>query len=400
MRRALTTAAVIVVAVVLQVTLVNRLPLPYGAVPSLVLILVAATSVTDGPLAGAITGFCAGLTLDIAPPGSHLVGENALVYCLIGYACGRAGQIKDLAMLPTVMIAAVGAAVGEAMTAGLGIMLSDPEVTWTAVRGVLPAAVIYDVLLAPFAFGLMAWLRPAADTDWGRAGARAPRGARAFGGAAGLSVAAFGGAAFGGAAFRGAAFNGGRGGTGVRLASGGNSPRLRLAGIPSPAIKPGFSRREPKLKLAGLTTPALRPRIARRDPKLKLTGSGPRHTSAPVGRPVRLAFSTRKRSGAIGGRAGRPVMTRDHARSPRFHQGRGPLAALVHLLRPKRHTVAPGRGWLKVKPPRKPKAPRSPSKGWLSTGGNRRLRKRRYGTKNWARSSRRRRSRSRLGGFR
>ncbi len=178
MRRALTTAAVIVVAVVLQVTLVNRLPLPYGAVPSLVLILVAATSVTDSPMAGAITGFCAGLTLDIAPPGSHLVGENALVYCLIGYACGRAGQIKDLAMLPTVMIAAVGAAVGEAMSAGLGIMLSDPEVTWTAMRGVLPAAVIYDVLLTPFAFGLMAWLRPAADTDWGRAGAarRAARG--------------------------------------------------------------------------------------------------------------------------------------------------------------------------------------------------------------------------------
>jgi rod shape-determining protein MreD len=389
-RRALTTAAVIVVAVVLQVTLVNRLPLPYGAVPSLVLILVAATSVSDGPMAGAITGFCAGLTLDIAPPGSHLVGEDALVYCLIGYASGRAGQIKDLATLPAVLIAAAGAAAGEAMSAGLGLMFSDPEVTWTAMRGVLPAAVVYDVLLAPFAFGLMAWLRPAADTDWGRAGARAPRTARAFGGAVGLSVAAFGGAAF----------NAGRGGTGVRLASGGNSPRLRLAGIPSPAIKPGFSRREPKLKLAGLTSPAFTPKIARRDPKLKLSGSGPRHTSAPAGRPVRLAFSSKRGSGAIGGRAGRPVMTRDHARSPRFHQGRGPLTVLARLLRPKRHTVAPGRGWLKVKPPRRPKAPRSPSRGWLSARGNRTMRKRRYGTKNWARSSRRRRTRSRLGGFR
>jgi rod shape-determining protein MreD len=396
LRRALTTAAVIVVAVVLQVTLVNRLPLPYGAVPSLVLIMVAVTSVTDGPMAGAVTGFCAGLTLDIAPPGSHLVGENALVYCLIGYACGRAGQIKDLAALPAVLIAAAAAAAGEAMSAGLGLMLSDPEVTWTAMRDVLPAAVVYDVLLTPFAFGLVTWLRPAADTDWGRSGARAPRAARGFGGPA----PAFGAAAFSGAAFGGAAFNAGRGGTGVRLASGRNSPRLRLAGLASPAIKPGIPRKVPKLKLAGLASPALTPRIPRRDPKLKLTGSGPRHTTAPVGRPVRVAFSSKKSSGAIGGRAGRPVTTRSNARIPKFHQAHGPLSTLAHLLRPRRHSVAPGRGWLKVKPPRKPRAPRSPGKGWLSGGGNRTMRKRRYVAKNWARTSRRRRARSRLGGLR
>ena len=35
-----------------------------------------------------ITGFAAGLALDIAPPGSGYIGEYALVLCLVGWACG------------------------------------------------------------------------------------------------------------------------------------------------------------------------------------------------------------------------------------------------------------------------------------------------------------------------
>jgi rod shape-determining protein MreD len=427
-RRALTTAVVLVVTVVLQVTLVNRMPLPYGAVPSLVLIVVAAASVTDGPVVGAITGFVAGLALDIAPPGSHLVGEYALVYCLVGYACGHAAQLKDAGTLPVVLIAAAGAAAGEAASAMLGLMFSDPEVTWAAIKDVLPAAVIYDVLLSPFAYGLMTRLRPVAEIDWGKAGRRAFGGAGpAFGavglagaplrggGAAGLSAAAFSG----GGALGGHGGTGGRGGTGVRLA-GGNTPRLKLAGLTSPAFRPPVPRREAKLKLAGLTTPAFRPPVPRRVAKLKLAGltspaltprmprretklnlarSGPSHTRPASSRPVRMTFGAR-RGGAIGGTARRPVMTRQNARTPRFHQGRGPLALLAHLLRPRPHTAAPGRGWLKVKPPPKRRAPKSPGRKWLSSKPSGGMRKRRYVQKNWVRSSRRRRTRSRLGGWR
>jgi rod shape-determining protein MreD len=427
-RRALTTAVVVVVAVVLQVTLVNRLPLPYGAVPSIVLILVAAAAVTDGPLAGAITGFAAGLTLDIAPPGSHLVGEYALVYCLVGYACGHAVQLRDAGTLPVVLIAAAGAAAGEAASAMLGLMFSDPEVTWAAIKDVLPAAVIYDVLLTPFAYGLLTRLRPVTETDWGRASRRAFGGAApAFGAAgqtgnafrgagAGLSAAAFSG----GGALAGLGGTGGRGGTGVRLAGGGNTPRLKLTGLTSPAFRPPAPRREAKLKLAGLTTPAFRPPAPRREAKLKLAGltspaltpkmprretklnlarSGPSHTRPASSRPVRMSFGTR-RGGAIGGTSRRPVLTRENARTPRFHQGRGPLALLAHLLRPRQHAATPGRGWLKVKPPPKRRAPKSPSRKWLSSKPSGGMRKRRYVQKNWVRSSRRRRARSRLGGWR
>ena len=41
---------------------------------------------------GMLGGFCAGLALDVAPPATHLVGQYALVFCLVGYACGRVGS--------------------------------------------------------------------------------------------------------------------------------------------------------------------------------------------------------------------------------------------------------------------------------------------------------------------
>ena len=49
----------------------------------------AALALASGPLAGMLIGFWAGLALDVAPPGSHFIGQDALVFCLIGYACGR-----------------------------------------------------------------------------------------------------------------------------------------------------------------------------------------------------------------------------------------------------------------------------------------------------------------------
>jgi len=54
-------------AVVLQLTVVNRLPLPGGDAPDLVLLLVAAVGVVASPLIGAVTGFFGGLGLDVAP---------------------------------------------------------------------------------------------------------------------------------------------------------------------------------------------------------------------------------------------------------------------------------------------------------------------------------------------
>ena len=146
----------VAVTVVLQLTVVDRIAFPGGAGPSLVLLVVVALALASGPLAGVLTGFLAGLALDVAPPGSHFVGQDALVFCLIGYACGlladdSSGDIEQgHTALFEVMVTAVGVICGEALAALLGVMLSDPRVTWPAITHVLPVAVAYDVLLCPF----------------------------------------------------------------------------------------------------------------------------------------------------------------------------------------------------------------------------------------------------------
>ena len=77
------------VAVAVQLTVVNRLPLPGGTAPDLVLLLVAAVAVSTGPMTGLLTGFAGGLALDIAPPATHSAGEYALIFCLVGYFAAR-----------------------------------------------------------------------------------------------------------------------------------------------------------------------------------------------------------------------------------------------------------------------------------------------------------------------
>jgi rod shape-determining protein MreD len=88
--RGLIGAVVVAVAVVLQLAVADRITFPGGTGPDLVLLTVAALALAIGPMAGAILGFCAGLALDVAPPAGHLVGQDALVFCLIGYVCGLA----------------------------------------------------------------------------------------------------------------------------------------------------------------------------------------------------------------------------------------------------------------------------------------------------------------------
>jgi rod shape-determining protein MreD len=158
MRRALLAAAAILAAVLLQVTLLNNVPFPGGAGPDLVLVVVVALALTGSPRDGAIIGFAAGLALDIAPPASNLLGQSALVFCLVGYGCGRLRVVLERSAWLPVAGVAVGAAAGEVLYALVGLIFGDPDVTWQAVRQVLPAAVFYDLLISPFVLYAVAWL--------------------------------------------------------------------------------------------------------------------------------------------------------------------------------------------------------------------------------------------------
>ena len=215
MRRFTFALVAILAAVVLQTALLDRLPFPGGSAPNLVLVLVVTLALASGPTEGMLIGFGAGLALDIAPPASNLLGLSALVFCVIGYGCGRLrGPLERSAWLPLAVVA-LGVAAGETLYALAGMTFGDPDITWQSVRLVLPVSVAYDILLCPFV--LYAVVRFGGYGGWATAGRREPESlaGREPGGAGLLGGVAAAGLAAGGAA--------------VRDTRSGREPRLRPA---------------------------------------------------------------------------------------------------------------------------------------------------------------------------
>jgi rod shape-determining protein MreD len=280
--RGLISFVLVAITVVVQLTIMDRIAFPGGAGPDLVLLMVAALALAGGPMAGVLIGFWAGLALDVAPPGSHFTGQNALVFCLVGYACGlladdASGDAEQgHTALFEILVMAAAAVCGEALAALLGVMLSDPRVTWPAITRVLPAAMIYDVLLCPFVlYAAAAALRLAGPREEGRIGWSASQ-ARARTPAPGANQGA------------------------IRQLAGGNSPRLRLSdrdpgsigGLRGPGAGRPAPRRERQLKLgrAGPPTVGLRGGLGTAAAQGGLsTGSS------------KLRFGGRRREGVLGG---------------------------------------------------------------------------------------------------
>ncbi|MEV6578319.1 rod shape-determining protein MreD [Streptomyces sp. NPDC051582] len=164
--RILLSATLVVVALVVQVSVLGRLQLP-GAVPDLVLLTVVALALVYGHLSGALIGFAAGLLADLAPPADHAAGRYALVLCVIGYAAGLArpdsGRFRS-AWGP--MLTVVAAAIGSTLLyAGVGALVGDTAARHVGLTGLLFTATLYDLLLAPFTVPFIMALARRAEND-------------------------------------------------------------------------------------------------------------------------------------------------------------------------------------------------------------------------------------------
>jgi rod shape-determining protein MreD len=149
-RKAWLPPVLIFIGILVQLTLLDGLRLPGGGVPDLVLVLVAALAMAQGPLAGLVIGFAAGLCLDLAPPGSALIGQYALVFCLVGWVAGRLSGAARRSPLRLALLMGGVVAAAEAVVAALGRALVPAEVSVAEIRSVLPASILYDLLLCPF----------------------------------------------------------------------------------------------------------------------------------------------------------------------------------------------------------------------------------------------------------
>lgn len=162
--RVVLAVAVVVTALVLQVGLLGRLPLP-GATPDVVLLGVVALALVYGPMFGAGTGFAAGLALDLVPPADHAAGRWALVLTLVGYVCGQAQDEVDRSALVPFLVVGAAAAASTLAYALLGVVMGDARVSWGLVARVLPTAVLYDLVLAPIVVPAVLALARRAEPD-------------------------------------------------------------------------------------------------------------------------------------------------------------------------------------------------------------------------------------------
>jgi hypothetical protein len=229
-------------------------------------------------------------------------------------------------------ISAGAVAVGAGLRAALGVMLSDPQVTWSAVRNVLPPSLVYDVILSPFVlYGvvrLSAWAGRAAGGHEG-AEVAAPVPASWLAGAAAPVTGA------------------------VRQTAAAGSPRLHLGerrssdgwigavGAVSAARLVGSQRppgKQPKLRFRGAAKGAggtaglgggQRP-ARRRQPKLRFRGAsasgltGTKLTGTKSA-PRRMRFlAPRRRAGWFGGggKAGGGAVRAGAGAVPRFRRRR------------------------------------------------------------------------------
>ncbi|MEV6736531.1 rod shape-determining protein MreD [Streptomyces sp. NPDC051104] len=166
LNRMLLATPLVLVALVIQVSVLARLHLP-GAVPDLVLLTVVGLALVYGHVGGCLVGFGAGLLSDLAPPADHAAGRYALVLCVIGYLAGLAkpenGRLKS-ASGPMVVV--VAAAIGSTLLyACVGALVGDTAARHVGLPSLLFTAALYDLLLAPFVVpGIMALARRA-DND-------------------------------------------------------------------------------------------------------------------------------------------------------------------------------------------------------------------------------------------
>lgn len=146
-RRVVLCAVLIVLAVIIEVTVLAPLPFP-GATPGLVLVTVAAIAFAFGPVTGSAAGFAAGILLDLAPPASGTIGVTALILTLVGFALGRVFDADDRPIVITTVLTALAAALAVLAGAALGGLLGNPRIQWSEVPVMIITAAIYAAILA------------------------------------------------------------------------------------------------------------------------------------------------------------------------------------------------------------------------------------------------------------
>ena len=144
-------SAIIVVALLIQLTLINSITI-LGLKPDLIMVVVVVFSLLKGEKEGAISGFASGLLQDIFSTG--LLGINALVKTVIGFTCGilreKIFHEHILFLIPVITFIAsfIQSILIFFLLRTFGI---EYNLIWSLKQVALPEA-LYSSLLSPFIF--------------------------------------------------------------------------------------------------------------------------------------------------------------------------------------------------------------------------------------------------------
>jgi rod shape-determining protein MreD len=145
-------ALVVFVVAILQVSAFSSATI-HGGGPDVLLVTLVAVSLLRGAVTGAVTGFCAGLIVDVTTLGT--LGLTALLLTLVGYWAGRYGETTGRGRTHAPLLAAIAATVfvglgGYAVQSMLGEVVSA-----RAVLAALPVALLWNALLIYPVFALV-----------------------------------------------------------------------------------------------------------------------------------------------------------------------------------------------------------------------------------------------------
>ncbi|GAB2983610.1 rod shape-determining protein MreD [Nocardioides montaniterrae] len=150
------TAVLVVVALLLQVTVLPELGWPragYGAVPGAVLLVVVGTALATDTRFATLTGFFAGLLLDVAPPADHVAGRWALALTAVGYVVGRVSHDNQADLgrprsgLGVVVVSVLGGSfLGNSVFALTGLVLHDLGLSVHEVLQVIGVGLVWDLV--------------------------------------------------------------------------------------------------------------------------------------------------------------------------------------------------------------------------------------------------------------
>jgi rod shape-determining protein MreD len=153
---------VVISLVVLQTTVFTHLRV-FGAVPDLTLVATIAMAYEEGPMAGAVFGFAAGLSTDLFL--STPLGLSALAFALTAYGVGlfQSGLIRESRGIASVL-GGVGGIVGNAIFLIVGGIAGHGELVSVHNIQVVIVASLYDALVAVAVFPFVRWAVRDADT--------------------------------------------------------------------------------------------------------------------------------------------------------------------------------------------------------------------------------------------